>query len=416
MPQNTTSIESVWAAKGNQPDNAIVATADGKYPALDGSLITNISGGGSGDLLAANNLSELTATASVARTNLELGAADTVEFGGFIPPSGTTAEIDTVTTATVGQVMIDTDRNRSVRFTGAATYDIIGYTSSNTYYVDPESGDNATGAVGGLPFLTINSALTQAVADGAAPIIVQCLSGSYSEVGALNNISTSASVSIKFDVGSVYFNGSMTGPLFDTTTATLSNLNYIGGKLTWNAGAYGFFKGAASASLTILEIGTVPDAPDVGPMFEVTGGRADVLVSGLADYGSSAQPVVVASGDAKVTCVGLNAFYKIPAFTPVLPLTKLSGTATLKLTNASVENAGLCEITSDTACKLIIRDCNCSEGLIAGTALTVKAPAASTNPKAFALGVNAVPAAATNITVDVTFGQFVVNASAKELF
>ena len=85
MAQSTTTIESVWAAKGNLPDNAIVATADGKYPALDGSLITNISGGGSGDLLAANNLSELTATASVARTNLELGAADTVEFGGFVP-------------------------------------------------------------------------------------------------------------------------------------------------------------------------------------------------------------------------------------------------------------------------------------------------------------------------------------------
>ena len=43
MAQSTTTIESVWAAKGNLPDNAIVATADGKYPALDGSLITNIS-------------------------------------------------------------------------------------------------------------------------------------------------------------------------------------------------------------------------------------------------------------------------------------------------------------------------------------------------------------------------------------
>jgi hypothetical protein len=91
MARSTTTIESVWAAKGNQPDNAIVATADGKYPALDGSLITNV-----GDLLAANNLSELTATASVARTNLELGETDTVEFGTVIPPTGTTAEIDAV--------------------------------------------------------------------------------------------------------------------------------------------------------------------------------------------------------------------------------------------------------------------------------------------------------------------------------
>ena len=122
MAQSTTTIESVWAAKGNLPDNAIVATADGKYPALDGSLITNV---GAGDLLAANNLSELTATASVARTNLELGAADTVEFGGFVPPSGTTAEIDAVTTATVGQVMVNSDSGQLVRFTGAAAYEAI---------------------------------------------------------------------------------------------------------------------------------------------------------------------------------------------------------------------------------------------------------------------------------------------------
>lgn len=135
MPQNTTPIESVWASKGNQPNNAIVATADGKYPALDGSLITNISGGGGGgDLLAANNLSELTATASVARTNLELGAADTVEFGGFVPPSGTTAEIDAVADGTIGQVMINSDSGQFVRFTGPATYEVI--TSAKSHKLD----------------------------------------------------------------------------------------------------------------------------------------------------------------------------------------------------------------------------------------------------------------------------------------
>ena len=45
MAQNRTPIEQVWSAKGNLPNNAIVATADGKYPALDGSLITGISAG-----------------------------------------------------------------------------------------------------------------------------------------------------------------------------------------------------------------------------------------------------------------------------------------------------------------------------------------------------------------------------------
>ena len=127
MAQSTTTIESVWAAKGNLPDNAIVATADGKYPALDGSLITNV---GAGDLLAANNLSELTATASVARTSLELGATDTVEFGAletsqFNFPNLTTAELNAVTDAIAGDAYFDSDRGQFVRFTGAASYDVI---------------------------------------------------------------------------------------------------------------------------------------------------------------------------------------------------------------------------------------------------------------------------------------------------
>ena len=127
MAQSTTTIESVWAAKGNLPDNAIVATADGKYPALDGSLITNV---GAGDLLAANNLSELTATASVARTNLELGAADAVEFGSletsqFNFPNLTTAELNAVADAIAGDTYFDSDRGQFVRFTGASSYDVI---------------------------------------------------------------------------------------------------------------------------------------------------------------------------------------------------------------------------------------------------------------------------------------------------
>ena len=46
MTQGRTPIEQVWTTKGNLPNNAIVATADGKYPALDGSLITGVAGAG----------------------------------------------------------------------------------------------------------------------------------------------------------------------------------------------------------------------------------------------------------------------------------------------------------------------------------------------------------------------------------
>ena len=67
------------------------------------------------------------------RTSFGLGATDTVEFGGFVPPAGTTAEIDAVTTATVGQVMINSDTNQQVRFTGAAIYEKI---ASRSYSQD----------------------------------------------------------------------------------------------------------------------------------------------------------------------------------------------------------------------------------------------------------------------------------------
>lgn len=59
------------------------------------------------------------------RTNVGLGASDSVEFGSFIPPAGTTAEIDAVSTATVGQMMLNTETNKIVRFTSASTHETL---------------------------------------------------------------------------------------------------------------------------------------------------------------------------------------------------------------------------------------------------------------------------------------------------
>ena len=68
------------------------------------------------------------------RTSFGLGAADTVEFGGLVPPSGTTAEIDAVADAVAGQVMINSDSGQFVRFTGPATYEVI--TSAKSHKLD----------------------------------------------------------------------------------------------------------------------------------------------------------------------------------------------------------------------------------------------------------------------------------------
>ena len=73
------------------------------------------------------------------RTSFGLGAADTVEFGGFVPPAGTTAEIDAVTTATIGQVMVNSDTNNIVRFVTPSTYQTL--TSGGKLYLNkPDIG------------------------------------------------------------------------------------------------------------------------------------------------------------------------------------------------------------------------------------------------------------------------------------
>ena len=134
------------------------------------------------------------------RASFGLGAADTVEFGGFVPPSGTTAEIDAVTTATVGQVMIDTDKNRALRFTGAASYAYTGaIVQEFTYFVDPTFGSDASGRRGNGLFQTINGALTQAIADGDSVIIINCLAGVYTDQDVFSGLSSTATISIIFE-------------------------------------------------------------------------------------------------------------------------------------------------------------------------------------------------------------------------
>jgi hypothetical protein len=414
MAQSTTTIESVWAAKGNLPDNAIVATADGKYPALDGSLITNV---GAGDLLAANNLSELTATASVARTNLELGAADTVEFGGFVPPSGTTVEIDAVTTATIGQVMVDADNKRQVRFTGASTYEYIGSAISRTiYFVDPDNGDDARGSGGYFPFATINAALKAAVIDGQSAISVNCLPAVYTEQDAFNGVVTTSIISINFEVGSLWSGAAQTLPMFDNTTANL-NIYEITGSLSISDNNSEWWKGPFYSNGTNISLlSSVSWSASGGPTINVTGGRGTISIALKCVSTSVRVPFLKVSGDADVDLNYLRFELPASAFSTVPVFSELSGTATLKMKDSTFKGYGLCEITTDTACKLILS--NSASAATAGPSQTLKsvvAPAASSNPTAYAFGSNAADVAASNISVNVDLGTFTVSATTSAI-
>ena len=152
MP-NTTPIEDVWAEKGNLAYNAIVATADGKYPALDGSLITNIAGSGdmsasvydpntvAADAFAMDNMAEgsttkiLTATerSEIAANTLKTGittaqadeiaantlkvtypSADSTKLAGYSP-------IAIITESTIARTLALTDLGGYIRLTNAAS-------------------------------------------------------------------------------------------------------------------------------------------------------------------------------------------------------------------------------------------------------------------------------------------------------
>ena len=105
------------------------------------------------NLLKANNKESI-------RESAGLGANDTVEFGALIPPAGTTVEIDSVTNATVGQVMIDTERRRQVRFTGLSSYvDLYSTTSTvevGAYGSAVENGNSFKNAYTSAKALTPN--------------------------------------------------------------------------------------------------------------------------------------------------------------------------------------------------------------------------------------------------------------------
>jgi hypothetical protein len=82
-----------------------------------------------------------------------------------VPPLGATAEIDAVTDAVVGQVMINSDSGQLVKFTGAATYEMI--TTAKSHKLDSVA---ASGTVTLLNSGFIESGLITPSPDVFAPV------------------------------------------------------------------------------------------------------------------------------------------------------------------------------------------------------------------------------------------------------
>ena len=105
MAQGRTPIEQVWTTKGNLPNNAIVATSDGKYPALDGSLITGIAGAGDMNASVYDPTTIQADTFARANHTGTQTAATISDFDTEVSNNTTVAsKADQATTYTIGQV------------------------------------------------------------------------------------------------------------------------------------------------------------------------------------------------------------------------------------------------------------------------------------------------------------------------
>ena len=236
MP-NTTPIEDVWAEKGNLAYNAIVATADGKYPALDGSLITNIAGSGdmnastydpttvAADAFAMDNMVEGTDTkilTATERTRLaEQALTDVIDKLAW-NANDLTFDIDTGTDVViqVGQELLvkvrnvtgSTILNGSVcRITGASgSRPTIELAQANTYA-------NINGVVGIVTADILNNAVGFATVHG----IVRNLNTSAFTVGDELFLSdtvaggiTNVEPTLSIPIGTVVFSNPSTGSIF----------------------------------------------------------------------------------------------------------------------------------------------------------------------------------------------------------
>ena len=368
------------------------------------------------DLIVSSDIDTLlsSASSSAARTNLGLGAADTVEFGAIVPPAGTTAEIDTVTGATVGQVMVDTDRNVQVRFTAPAVYEIIGSLGvPEVYLVNPTTGDDATGSGGGTPFKTIGAAFVKAIADAQAQSIIQCQAGVYSTSDGTYpqtytaDTASSSIFSVIFDAGCILIGA---GTFINNTSGDI-NINTISGDLGLNS----------TSSLTVYNGG----GPSTGTqtlyiklrmLRGITGSGGNDLVIGtggriVVDAGSMIAP-------SALTVFGLPRMFQVTAGEMVIQNFEIDADATNFLEKGYLVQvaAGARAILNRCRCNnfslahqsatnsfVLLEDCLHSSTRVADTA--VKADVAATD--LYVKGGNfSSGAVAANSNLITTFGSF----------
>ena len=414
MAIQTKSIEDVWNEKGNLPTNAIVATADGKYPPLDGSLITGIGAGG--DVSPDIDAFLQSADNAEARTSLELGSTDTVEFGAFIPPTGTTAEIDALFSGSLAvpdAIYFDREKQQQWQALTTSTRQIVSgvITGGISYYIDSENGDDLSGKLNDarLPFATITAAFNSWETYAPEGVVdFHIASGVYDESNVMAGVSSHSGSTVRVHCtrGVTFLNTS--GVVFDNSSAITKFAGVFGyprTSLAFNAAVYSGACIVSASGTTTFQLGTFYTVG--GDILQLTGGRAVIDIEQLTFKANGINGFTCANTESsiRVGYLHYSGFAASPNF-----LVALSGTSHCTLSDVASKNVGWANMLDATS-KVVIRSC-AHDRLVQGN--PVDAAVATTN--VFFLGDSgSVGAVGVNVTPNTTFGSFTTNALAANL-
>ncbi len=360
---------------------------------------------------------------AAARTSLELGATDTVEFGGFVPPTGTTAEIDALFSSSLATPdAIYFDRDKKIQWqalTSSTRQEVSGRTVSDGYsvYVDSENGDDAIGAINDqrYPFLTIKSALNALDSENFGnQWTVYIGPGLYDEIDVFGDFVNSANRKITIVCApSVFFASSLAGTVFENGSGYCKFGGILGYPEILGTNKAQLYLGDGlsdiDGGIARFEIGriTVSDASYVS-LIKITDDRAKIVTLTVTLTAGS-----VASNFALIEAAGgSRVLVKVPYM-----LAQGDGTCILKLEGSShgTLQDSTCQKTSlarlvDANSILVLKSCVQNVPAFPPvTAPSVLADVATSN--VFAWGVSvASKVVDADITLDTTFGSLVIDA------
>jgi len=357
------------------------------------------------------------------RTSFGLGAADTVQFGGLVPPTGTTAEIESIfanSLATPDAIYYDNEKTAQYQAINSSTKKVISAATPQgfSYYIDNLNGNDATGRVNDNrnAFKTITATFNAWEADNPPETSVSFYISNgniYDEVNVMGGVTNhpTKQVTVYCD-NNVRFGSTVAGAIFDNSTVRCIFNGIRGFPQVVGSNIAALYDGAGQSGgfIQTFDIGSaVISAVD---LINITSGLSVITVN-LVEILQSAQgkSVVSISGSTTSAEVRVSNAKSVTSGSTQALLTLNNGARGI-VRNASVYNIRWAHMV-DSASRVAIINCAYARHFL-GTTYCITADVANSNVYLQGTNATAKPVDA-NVTVNTTFGTLVQNALAANL-